>query len=51
MIDVRQFADPDRTAEQMAKIAAALCMRGLRVEAKDVLRKAIALAPRAVSAA
>jgi hypothetical protein len=29
----------------MTKIAAALCARGLRAEAKDVLRKAIALAP------
>ena len=45
VIDVRQIADPDRTSQQMTKIAAALCTRGLRVEAKDVLRKAIALAP------
>ena len=44
-IDVRQIADPDRTAAQMTKIAAALCTRGLRVEARNVLRKAIALAP------
>jgi tetratricopeptide (TPR) repeat protein len=45
VIDVRQIADPDRTAGQMAKIAAALCTRGLRVEANDVLRKGIALTP------
>src|SRR6516164_1795862 len=45
VIDVRQIADPDRTAQQMTKIAAALCTRGLRAEAKDVLRKAIALTP------
>ena len=44
-IDVRQIADPDRTAAQMTKIAAALCTRGLRVEARNVLRKAIALTP------
>ena len=44
-IDVRQIVDPDRTAAQMTKIAAALCTRGLRVEARNVLRKAIALAP------
>jgi tetratricopeptide (TPR) repeat protein len=45
VIDVRHIADPDRAAQQMTKIAAALCARGLRAEAKDVLRKAIALAP------
>jgi tetratricopeptide (TPR) repeat protein len=45
VIDVRQMADPDRTAQQMTKIAAALFTRGLRLEAKDLLRKAIALAP------
>jgi tetratricopeptide (TPR) repeat protein len=45
LIDFRQIADPARTAEQMTKIAAALCTHGLRVDAKDVLRKAIALAP------
>jgi len=45
VIDVRHIADPDRAGQQMTKIAAALCARGLRAEAKDVLRKAIALAP------
>jgi tetratricopeptide (TPR) repeat protein len=49
VIDVRQIADPDRTSQQMTKIAAALCTRGLRAEAKDVLRKAIALAPRSAT--
>jgi tetratricopeptide (TPR) repeat protein len=49
VISVRQIADPDRTAERMTKIAAELCTRGLRVEAKDVLRKAIALAPHAAT--
>jgi tetratricopeptide (TPR) repeat protein len=44
-IGVGQIAQPDRTAKQMTKIAAAICARGQRVEAKDVLRKAIALAP------
>jgi hypothetical protein len=44
-IDVEQIAQPDRTAKQMTKIAAAICARGQRVEAEDVLRKAIALAP------
>jgi tetratricopeptide (TPR) repeat protein len=48
-IDVRQIADPDRTAEQMTNIAAALGAHGLRAEAKDVLRSAIALAPRAAA--
>jgi len=48
-IDVRQIADPDRTAEQITNIAAALCTRGLRAEAKDVLRSVIALAPRAAA--
>jgi tetratricopeptide (TPR) repeat protein len=48
-IDVRQMADPDRTAEQMTKMAAALCTRGLQAEAKDVLRKANALAPHATT--
>jgi hypothetical protein len=42
---VRQIADPDRAAEQMMKIAAALCTHGLPVEAEDVLRKALALVP------
>jgi tetratricopeptide (TPR) repeat protein len=45
VLDVRQIADPDRTSQQMTKIAAALCTRGLRAEAKDLLRKAIALTP------
>src|SRR6516164_1749654 len=49
VIDVRQVADPDRTAEQMTKMAAAFCTRGLQVEAKDVLRKANALAPHAAA--
>jgi hypothetical protein len=40
-----QIAHRDRTAKQMTKIAAAICARGQRVEAEDVLRKAIALAP------
>src|SRR6266446_7699842 len=48
-IDVRQIADPDRTAEQITNIAAALCTRGLRAEAKDMLHSAIALAPRAAA--
>lgn len=48
-IDVRQIADPDRTAEQITNIAAVLCARRLRAEAKDVLRSAIALAPRAAA--
>jgi tetratricopeptide (TPR) repeat protein len=48
-IDVRQIADPDRTAEQMTNIAAVLCAQRLRAEAKDVLRSAIALAPRAAA--
>ena len=38
-----------RTAERMMKLAAALCTRGLRAEAKDVLRRAIALAPHAAT--
>jgi tetratricopeptide (TPR) repeat protein len=42
---VGQIAQPDRTARQMMKIAAAICAWGQRVEAKDVLRKAIAVAP------
>jgi tetratricopeptide (TPR) repeat protein len=45
VINARRIADPDRTAQQMTNIAAALYARGLRAEAKDVLRKAIALAP------
>ena len=49
-IDVRGTADLDRTAEQMTKIAAALCTWGLRVEAKNVLRKVGALTPRATTA-
>jgi tetratricopeptide (TPR) repeat protein len=48
-IDVRKIADPDRTAGQMTNIAAVLCARCLRAEAKDVLRSAIALAPRAAA--
>jgi tetratricopeptide (TPR) repeat protein len=48
--DVRHIADPDRAGQQMTKIAAALCARGLRAEAKDVLRKAIALAPHSAPA-
>src|ERR1700745_3083306 len=44
-IDVEQIAQPDRTAKQMTKIAAAICARGQRVEAEDVLRKALAVAP------
>jgi len=44
-IGVGQIAQPDRTAKQMTKIAAAICARGQRVGAEDVLRKAIALAP------
>jgi tetratricopeptide (TPR) repeat protein len=48
-IDVPQIADPGRTAEQMTNIAATLCTHGLRAEAKDVLRSAIALAPRAAA--
>ena len=42
---VGQIARPDRTARQMTRIAAAICAWGQRVEAKDVLRRAIALAP------
>jgi tetratricopeptide (TPR) repeat protein len=42
---VRQIVDPDRAAEQMTKIAAALCTHGLPLEARDVLRKALALVP------
>src|SRR5262249_43860440 len=34
---------------RMMKLAAALCTRGLRAEAKDVLRRAIALAPHAAT--
>jgi tetratricopeptide (TPR) repeat protein len=48
-IDARGMADLDRTAEQMTKMAAALCTWGLRVEAKDVLRDANALAPHAAA--
>ena len=48
-IDVRRTGGLDRTAEQMTKIAAALCTWRLRVEAKDVLRNAIALAPHAAA--
>ncbi len=48
-IDVRQIADPDRTAEQITNIAAVLCARRLRAEAKDMLHSAIALAPRAAA--
>ena len=44
-IGLGQIAQPDRTAKQMTKIAAAICACGQRVEAEDVLRKAIALAP------
>jgi tetratricopeptide (TPR) repeat protein len=42
---VGQIAHRDRTAKRMTKIAAAICARGQRVEAEDVLRRAIALAP------
>jgi tetratricopeptide (TPR) repeat protein len=42
---VGQIVHPDRTAKQMTRIAAAICARSQRVEAKDVLRKAIDLAP------
>src|SRR5262245_21374956 len=38
-----------RTAERMMKLAAALCTRGLRAEATDVLRRATALAPNAAT--
>ena len=38
-----------RTAERMTKLAAAPYTRGLRAEAKDVLRRAIALAPHAAT--
>src|SRR5262249_22001477 len=48
-IDARQVADPDRTAGEITNIAAALCIRVLRAEAKDVLRSAIALAPHAAT--
>ena len=48
-VDIRGTADPDRTAEQMMQIATALCTWCLRVEAKDVLRNAIALAPHAAA--
>src|SRR5262249_296430 len=47
--DVPQVADPDRTAGEITNIAAALRTRGLRAEAKDVLRSAIAFAPRAAA--
>jgi hypothetical protein len=36
---------PRSHGQRMTKIAAAICARGQRVEAEDVLRKAIALAP------
>src|SRR5438105_2222058 len=42
---VGQLAQPDRTARQMTKIAAAICAWGQRVEAKDVLRAAIVAEP------
>ena len=48
VLDAREYISetrPDRTAKQMTKIAGAICARGQRVEAEDVLRKAIALAP------
>jgi Flp pilus assembly protein TadD len=44
-IVIGQIARPERTARQMTKIAAAICARGQRVEAKDILRKAMAMAP------
>ena len=47
--DVPQVADPDRTAGDITNIAAALRTRGLRAEAKDVLRSAIAFAPHAAA--
>src|SRR5262245_20023683 len=39
------IARPERTARQMTEIAAAICAWGQRVEAKDILRKAMAMAP------
>jgi tetratricopeptide (TPR) repeat protein len=42
---IGHIARPDHTAGQMTKIAAAICAWGQRVEAKDVLRKAMAMAP------
>jgi tetratricopeptide (TPR) repeat protein len=45
VIDAWHIADPNRTAQLMTNIAEALCACGLRAEAKDVLRKTIALAP------
>src|ERR1700756_3040394 len=39
-IGVGQIAQPDRTANQMTQIAAAICARAQREEAEDVLRKA-----------
>jgi tetratricopeptide (TPR) repeat protein len=42
---VGQIAQPDRRAKQMTKIAAAILAWGERLEAEDVLRKAIVLAP------
>jgi tetratricopeptide (TPR) repeat protein len=48
-IGVRQIADPHRMAEQITKVAVALYAHGLSVEAKDALRKALALAPHAAA--
>ena len=45
-IGVGQIAHPEGTAKQMTNLAAAICKCGQRMEAADVLRKAIALAPR-----
>jgi len=42
---VGQIAHTDRTAKQMTKIAAAILAWGERLEAEDVLRKAIVWAP------
>src|SRR5438128_2713831 len=44
-IGVGQIPHRDRTAKQMTKIAAAILAWGERLEAEDVLRKAIVLAP------
>jgi len=44
-IDVRRIIHPDRIARRMTKIATAIHTRGMRAEAKDVLRKATTLAP------
>jgi tetratricopeptide (TPR) repeat protein len=46
---VGQIAHADRTAKQMTKISAAILAWGERLEAEDVLRKAIVLAPQFAS--